>query len=64
LQIAVLESDANLWRENGMLPPLPNSKAEKEWVRVNKPVPYTEEDNVRLFFFLIEKYKSKNIFLF
>jgi hypothetical protein len=49
----VLESDANLWRENGMLPPLPNSKAEKEWVRVNKPVPYTEEDNVRFLFYFI-----------
>jgi hypothetical protein len=45
-QIAVIESDANLWRENGLIPPLPNSKAEQEWGRLNKPVPYSEVDNV------------------
>jgi ASC-1-like (ASCH) protein len=45
-QIAILESDANLWRENGMIAPLPNTKAEKEWVRLNRAVPFKEEDNV------------------
>jgi hypothetical protein len=39
--------DANLWRENGMIPPLPNTEAEKEWIRLDKPVPFTEEQNVQ-----------------
>jgi hypothetical protein len=36
----------NLWRENGLQPPIPNSIAEKEWIRLNKAVPYEEKDNV------------------
>jgi hypothetical protein len=43
----VLESDANLWRVNGMIAPLPNTKAEKEWVRLNKAVPFSQADNVQ-----------------
>ncbi|KAI1706329.1 putative oxalocrotonate tautomerase enzyme domain-containing protein [Ditylenchus destructor] len=32
--------DRNLWRENGLSPPLAGSEGEKEWKRLNKPVPY------------------------
>ncbi|KAI6228580.1 Tautomerase-3 domain-containing protein [Aphelenchoides fujianensis] len=44
-EITVEECDMNLWRESGLVPPLPNSAAEKEWVRLNKAVPYDETDN-------------------
>jgi hypothetical protein len=35
----------NLWRENGLQPPISGSVAEKEWVRLNKAVEYKDEDN-------------------
>uniref|UniRef100_A0A914E810 Tautomerase cis-CaaD-like domain-containing protein n=1 Tax=Acrobeloides nanus TaxID=290746 RepID=A0A914E810_9BILA len=38
--------DRNYWRENGLEVPLPNTIAEKEWIRLNKAVPYDEQDNV------------------
>ena len=44
-ETTVEECDANMWRENGLVPPLPGSEAEKEWVRQNKPVPFTAEQN-------------------
>ncbi|KAI6195888.1 Tautomerase-3 domain-containing protein [Aphelenchoides besseyi] len=44
-EIAIEECDPNLWRESGLVPPTSNSKAEKEWLRLNKAVPYTAEDN-------------------
>lgn len=28
------------WNENGINPPLPNTKAEDEWKSLNRPVPY------------------------
>ncbi|KAI6170122.1 Tautomerase-3 domain-containing protein [Aphelenchoides besseyi] len=43
--IAIEECDPNFWRESGLVPPISNSKAEKEWLRLNKAVPYTAEDN-------------------
>uniref|UniRef100_A0A914CIW7 Tautomerase cis-CaaD-like domain-containing protein n=1 Tax=Acrobeloides nanus TaxID=290746 RepID=A0A914CIW7_9BILA len=38
--------ERNYWRENGLEVPLPNTIAEKEWVRLNKAVPYDEKDDV------------------
>ncbi|KAI1699294.1 hypothetical protein DdX_17424 [Ditylenchus destructor] len=32
--------DRNLWRINGLAPPPSRSEGEKEWARLNKPVPY------------------------
>jgi hypothetical protein len=46
LQTIVEEGDTNMWRESGLQPPLPGSAAEKEWVRLNKAVPYAPEQNV------------------
>ncbi|KAI1732519.1 putative oxalocrotonate tautomerase enzyme domain-containing protein [Ditylenchus destructor] len=37
-----IEVDRNLWRENGLLPPLPRSVGEQEWIRLNKAVPYNK----------------------
>uniref|UniRef100_A0AC34F012 Tautomerase cis-CaaD-like domain-containing protein n=1 Tax=Panagrolaimus sp. ES5 TaxID=591445 RepID=A0AC34F012_9BILA len=39
-EVEIEQIDRNLWRENGLPPPLPRSDAEKEWVRLNKAVPY------------------------
>ncbi|KAI1714880.1 putative oxalocrotonate tautomerase enzyme domain-containing protein [Ditylenchus destructor] len=39
-EIAFELVDRNLWRENGLVPPLSESEGEKLWVRLNKPVPY------------------------
>ncbi|KAI6174505.1 Tautomerase-3 domain-containing protein [Aphelenchoides bicaudatus] len=44
-EIQIEEHDMNLWRENGLQPPIPQSKAEKEWIRLNKPVPFDDKDN-------------------
>ncbi|CAM6116665.1 unnamed protein product [Calypogeia fissa] len=32
--------DRELWRVNGMVPPLTNSDGEKTWAKLNKAVPY------------------------
>ncbi|CAM6116663.1 unnamed protein product [Calypogeia fissa] len=32
--------DRELWRVNGIVPPLPHSEGEKTWVKLNKAVPY------------------------
>ncbi|KAI1695877.1 putative oxalocrotonate tautomerase enzyme domain-containing protein [Ditylenchus destructor] len=39
-EIAIENVDRNLWRLNGLIPPLSNSEAVKEWIRLNKAVPY------------------------
>uniref|UniRef100_A0A914QW80 Tautomerase cis-CaaD-like domain-containing protein n=1 Tax=Panagrolaimus davidi TaxID=227884 RepID=A0A914QW80_9BILA len=39
-EVEIEQIDRNLWRENGLTPPLPRTDAEKEWVRLNKAVPY------------------------
>ncbi|KAH7696573.1 hypothetical protein AAVH_36354 [Aphelenchoides avenae] len=39
-EVSIELVDRDLWRENGLIPPPPNSEAEKEWKRLNKPVPY------------------------
>ncbi|KAH7723639.1 hypothetical protein AAVH_08745 [Aphelenchoides avenae] len=39
-EVSVELVDRDLWRENGLIPPQPNSEAEKEWKRLNKAVPY------------------------
>ena len=28
------------WRENGLRPPMPDTEAEKLWIKLDKPVPY------------------------
>jgi len=33
-----------LWKINGMVPPMPNTKAEKEWWRLNRAVEYEKVD--------------------
>jgi len=39
-EIHVEEVPSDMWRENGLIPPLKNPEAEKEWARLNRPVPY------------------------
>lgn len=34
------ETDRNLWRINGMVPPEPGSDEEKHWVKENKTIEY------------------------
>ncbi|TPX30177.1 hypothetical protein SmJEL517_g06199 [Synchytrium microbalum] len=38
----VTEVDRELWRENGLVPPLPGTEAEKVWVKENRAVPYSK----------------------
>ncbi|KAI1707310.1 putative oxalocrotonate tautomerase enzyme domain-containing protein [Ditylenchus destructor] len=38
--VAFENLDRNLWRENGLIPPLAESEGNKEWMRLNKAVPY------------------------
>uniref|UniRef100_A0AC34RMD7 Tautomerase cis-CaaD-like domain-containing protein n=1 Tax=Panagrolaimus sp. JU765 TaxID=591449 RepID=A0AC34RMD7_9BILA len=45
-EVNVTLADRDLWRENGISPPLPNTLAEKEWIKLNKAVVYDEKDNV------------------
>ncbi|KAI1717708.1 putative oxalocrotonate tautomerase enzyme domain-containing protein [Ditylenchus destructor] len=39
-EVAIEIVDRNLWRENGLIPPLTGSEGEKEWIRLDKAVPY------------------------
>ncbi|KXS21438.1 hypothetical protein M427DRAFT_151467 [Gonapodya prolifera JEL478] len=41
-ELHIEETPRETWRENGIAPPLPRTEAEKEWKRLNRPVPYTE----------------------
>ena len=34
----VEETDRNLWKIQGIAPPMPGTEAEKEWVLLNRPV--------------------------
>jgi len=45
-EVTIEEVNRELWRENGIPPPEPGSKAEDEWRRLNKPVPFSVEDNI------------------
>ncbi|KAJ4341291.1 hypothetical protein N0V95_007278 [Ascochyta clinopodiicola] len=38
------ETRRDLWKVNGLVPPMPNSKAEKGWVKTNVPKPFKLED--------------------
>ncbi|KAJ3340304.1 hypothetical protein HDU93_007145 [Gonapodya sp. JEL0774] len=44
-ELHIEEAPRELWRENGLVPPLPKTPAEKEWVRLNRAVPYDEKMN-------------------
>ncbi|OQV13679.1 hypothetical protein BV898_12073 [Hypsibius exemplaris] len=39
-EVATEEVPPDMWRENGLTPPAPNTPAEKEWFRLNRPAPY------------------------
>ncbi|OAK99650.1 hypothetical protein IQ06DRAFT_316876 [Phaeosphaeriaceae sp. SRC1lsM3a] len=43
-EYSVLETSRDLWKINGFVPPMPGSKAEQEWVRVNDAVEFEKED--------------------
>ena len=42
-EYSVEETSRDLWKINGLVPPMPNSDAEKEWVRLNRAVPFERE---------------------
>ena len=37
-----LQHEREVWRENGLAPPMPGTDAEKYWIEVDKAVPYTK----------------------
>ena len=39
----VNESPRDLWKINGMVPPLPGSEMEKKWAELNRPVAQREK---------------------
>jgi len=43
-EYSVEETRRDLWKINGMVPPMPNTKAEKEWWRLNRAVEYEKVD--------------------
>ena len=43
-EYSILETRRDLWKINGLVPPMPNTKAEKEWLRLNRAVPFEKED--------------------
>jgi hypothetical protein len=40
-EYSVDETDRNLWKIQRPAPPMPRTEAEREWARVNQPVPYS-----------------------
>jgi hypothetical protein len=42
-EYSVEEADRELWKISGMVPPMPGTEAEKEWVRRNVAVPFEAE---------------------
>ncbi|KAF6805151.1 hypothetical protein CSOJ01_09718 [Colletotrichum sojae] len=43
------ETERELWRVNGYVPPQWQSEAEKLWARENRPVPFKPEDGIKEF---------------
>ncbi|OAL48541.1 hypothetical protein IQ07DRAFT_77967 [Pyrenochaeta sp. DS3sAY3a] len=39
-EYSVEETSRDLWKVQGLVPPMPRSEAEKEWLRLNEAVPY------------------------
>jgi len=39
-EYSVEETSRDLWKVQGLVPPMPGSEAEQEWVKLNKPVPF------------------------
>ncbi|CAF1504361.1 unnamed protein product [Adineta ricciae] len=39
-EVHVEEVPPEMWRENGLIPPIKFPEIEKEWARLNKPIPY------------------------
>ena len=42
-EYGVEEVDRDLWKVNGMVPPMPGTEAEKEWAEGNLAVPFEAE---------------------
>ena len=40
----VEETRRDMWSTNGLVPPMPDSKSETEWIEANRPLPYKLED--------------------
>lgn len=43
-EYSVEETRRDLWKINGLVPPMPNTKAEKTWFEKNEPVPFEKAD--------------------
>ena len=46
LMSAGMQIERDLWRENGLAPPMPGTDAEKHWAEVDKAVPFTKVRNI------------------
>jgi phenylpyruvate tautomerase PptA (4-oxalocrotonate tautomerase family) len=43
-EYSVEETSRDLWKIQGMVPPMPDTEAERVWVRMNEAVPFDDED--------------------
>jgi hypothetical protein len=43
-EYSITESSRDLWKVNGLVPPMPGTKVEKEWVRLNEPVGFEKSE--------------------
>ena len=39
-EVHIDETPMDLWRVQGMVPPLPESETERVWAKENRPIPY------------------------
>ena len=42
-EYSVTETSRDLWKVSGLVPPMPNTEAEKEWVTLNRAVKFDPE---------------------
>jgi hypothetical protein len=43
-EYSVVETSRDLWKTQGLVPPMPGSKAEQEWTRINRAMEFEAED--------------------
>ncbi|KAI8934299.1 hypothetical protein NX059_009038 [Plenodomus lindquistii] len=42
-EYSIVDTNRDLWKVQGLVPPMPNSEADLEWRKLNRPVPFEAE---------------------
>lgn len=45
-EYSVIETDRDMWKIQGLVPPMSKTAAEREWVTMNRAVPFEATDGV------------------